>query len=130
MSLEAALYSKLTGDSGVAALVAGRVYPMHLPQASTLPALVYERISTVRAYAHDGQQSPTVVRMQVDSVAGTLAVARSCAEAVLACLSGFVGTVGSVDIRATFAENEINLPDEETGLVRVIQDFLITFMEV
>ena len=50
--------------------------------------------------------------------------------AVLAALSGFSGTVGTLDVRSCFADNEINLPDEETGLVRVIQDFLITFMEV
>ncbi len=130
MSIEAALYSKLTGDAGVAALVGSRVYPMHMPQAGTLPALVYERITTVRSYAHDGQQSPTLVRMQVDSIAGTLAAAEPCAAAVLACLSGFVGTVGGVDIRSCFAENQVNLPDEETGLVRVVQDYLITFMEV
>ncbi len=130
MSIEAALYSKLTGDAGVAALVGNRVYPMHMPQAGTLPALVYERISTVRNYAHNGQQSPTTVRMQVDSIATTLATARSCADAVLAALSGYVGTVGTVDVRSCFADNEINLPDEETGLARVIQDFLITFMEV
>ena len=130
MGIEAALYIKLAGDSGVAALVGSRIYPLHLPQAPTLPALVYERISTVRTYGHDGQHSPTTVRMQVDSLAPTLAVARSCADAVLAALSGFSGTVGSLDVRSCFADNEINLPDEETGLVRVIQDFLITFMEV
>lgn len=130
MSIEAALYSKLTGDSGVAAVVGARIYPMHMPQAGTLPALVYERIDTMRTYGHDGQHSPTTVRMQVDSIAATLATAVSCADAVLAALSGFKGTVGAVDVRACFAANQINLPDEETGLVRVIQDYLITFMEV
>lgn len=45
--IEAAIRTHLIGDAGLAALVAARVYPVQLPQRPTLPALTYQRISTV-----------------------------------------------------------------------------------
>ena len=35
------IYSKLTADSGVSALVATRVYPVLMPQNAAYPAIVY-----------------------------------------------------------------------------------------
>ena len=64
MNIEEALYSKLTGDAGVAALVSTRIYPNVVPQDIALPAVAYQRISTVRDMAHDGPTGVAHARFQ------------------------------------------------------------------
>lgn len=48
MSLETALYSHLSGDAALSALVGTRIYPVILPQQPVLPAVTYQRIGAVR----------------------------------------------------------------------------------
>lgn len=46
MSLEDAVYSRLTTFAGLSALVSTRVYPLHLPQKPTYPCIAYRRAAT------------------------------------------------------------------------------------
>lgn len=130
MSVEEAVRTKLTGTAAVAALVGTRIYPLYLPTDTTLPAVAYERISTRRNYAHGGQQSPTTARLQYDVIATTLAGAMAVGDAIRVALSGYTGTSAGVKIASCLLTNELSQDEPDTGYARVVQDYLVTFMEV
>ena len=66
MAIEAALYSLLTGNAGVSALLSTRIYPeRHPAEAPTLPAAAYQVISTERDYHHSGQSAIATPRIQI-----------------------------------------------------------------
>lgn len=45
MTIEATLYTRLSGYSALTALVGDRIYPQRLPQEVTFPAMTYQLIS-------------------------------------------------------------------------------------
>ena len=109
MRIEAALYTLLSGDSGVSALVSTRIFPHQAPQGGALPFLVYQRISTPRDYSQSGPSLLVWPRFQITAVAATFDGARALAHALRAALSGYSGTMGGgggVSVGATFLENE------------------------
>jgi hypothetical protein len=66
MSIEAALYNRLTGDNDVASEVGTRVYPTDLPESPTLPALTYQIISHIPVLSHDtGPANARTMRVQI-----------------------------------------------------------------
>lgn len=96
MSLEADLFTSLTHHAGLAALIGARLYPDAVPQGATLPALVYQRISTPRQHAM-GSGCPVVTsrpRLQFTCWATTAAGALSLCEQLRAALqaSGYAVT--------------------------------------
>jgi hypothetical protein len=121
--MEALVYGRLTGNSEVAALVGTRVYPLHLPQAPTYPAIAYSRISTVEAHTHDRAGGLSESRLQVDCLAANYAGARALAGAVRGALDGWVDRDNN--IMACLLENEFDLYDDLTETFRVIIDFML-----
>lgn len=45
MSIESKIYSALTGNTTIFASVSNRIFPMVMPQDTTLPAITYQRLS-------------------------------------------------------------------------------------
>lgn len=88
MAPEKIIRALLTGDAGVTALVATRIYPPASVQAPTYPALIYELISDVPSPTMTAVAGLDVytARVQVTAYATTYAGARALADAVrLAC---------------------------------------------
>jgi hypothetical protein len=111
MNIEEAIYSKLTGDAGVSALVSTRVYPNVVPQDIAMPAVAYQRISTVRDMAHDGPLGIAHARFQFTISASSYSSARNVANAIRAAVDGVSGTwggEGGVVIEASWVENEVD----------------------
>ena len=122
MSAETALYTRLTTHSGTAALISTRCYPMLMPQNPTLPAVVYQRVSS------SGQQGTTdrrALRFQISSWATTYAGAVALAVQVRGALEDY----SNVTIRMGRIVNQIDDFDEATELQRVILDVFITVNE-
>lgn len=130
MSVEEAVRTKLTATSAVTTLISTRIYPLYLPPDTTLPAVAYERVSTRRSYAHNGQQAPVTARLQFDAIATTLASAMAVGDAIRGALSGYTGTSAGVKIASCLLANELSQDEKDTGYARVSQDYLVTFMEV
>jgi hypothetical protein len=65
MSLESDLYTALSTHGGLSALVGTRIYPNRLPDNPTLPAVVYQRITTNHNLA-SGNVPLIRARMQLD----------------------------------------------------------------
>lgn len=139
---EAALVSMLIQGSPnpVADLVGTRVYPLRLPQTNTapvLPAIRYQRISTVRGpyrKMETGKSDYAKPRFQVDCFATTPAAAKQLADAVRSVLDGFAGTIAGVAIGSSAAEDEASDLEEGVGtggapIYRSRVDFLIGHTE-
>ena len=86
MSLETGLYTVLTGDAGVSALVGTRIYPEIMPQGVTYPAISYQRVSTVRTAMLSGVDDFTQVRIVVDCWDDSYSGVKALAAAVKSAL--------------------------------------------
>ncbi len=135
MKIEEALFAYLTGYAGLVALVADRVYPTKLPPSPVLPAVVYQRISSTRTYSHDdapGTPDWVTVRMQfscwADGDSG-YDVATDVGAQVVAALSGYRGTMGSVRVGAALVELDDDDFEPDTARWRRRVDVMISHEE-
>jgi len=122
MTIEEALANKLKAD---APLLGDRVYPLKLPQNATFPAARYVRVGTARDYTHEGADHLPAVRFQIDVFDKTFAGVRTAYEEIRKSLSGFQG----IDILIATLDTETDDFEDETGLYRVIADFVILYEE-
>lgn len=129
MSLDAAIYSQLTGTAGIAAIVATRVYPAMLPQTETLPAITYIKVSTMALTTHDGPANLERCRYAIVSWATTPAAAQALADLVKLALSCNGFTAAGHTVQVSFIENEETIYDDglESGRTRygIGQDYMI-----
>jgi hypothetical protein len=127
--MEAELYARLNGDTAIAALIAGAIYPLQSPKEAVAPFIVWQRVSGVPLpRALDAESAITSARVQIDSYGVTYAQARALADAVRACLLDWSGTGGAIQL-VTF-ENDRALRETDPALktFRVSQDFIILFV--
>lgn len=126
--MEADLKTKL---SAVAASVSGRVHPNYMPQDGSLPAAVYQRISTQRSLTAGGGTLDMVqTRMQVDCFAETFGAALATATEVRVGMNGFSGMMGSTTVHMAKVENEYSDYESTPGAVsRVTLDLIIFYDE-
>ena len=126
MSIESAL-----ADSIVAAAtgLAGRIYPFSAPAGTAFPHAVFQRISTRRAHTLDGPDGLAIARVQFDIFSQTHAAARTIADAARSALDGFRGPLGAFTVQAVALENEHATHEQQTGITRIILEFVIWFEE-
>lgn len=126
MNVSGQIYSRLTGYSGVSALVSGRVYPLILPQRPTLPAIAYQQVS-------DGMDVGTTDLhgqwYQFGCFASTYAGASALADQVEAAFDGWVGVSGGVGVKAANRISRNDDYDVETDSYRVTVDFRVVICE-
>lgn len=128
--MEAAIYAKLAATSAVTNLVSTRIYPMRLPQSGSLPAIVYQRISTNEIVTHDGASNLAEARLQVTAWATTYISAIAIATAIRNTLQGAAFTAASITIQGCFLDDSRHnyiAPDDggDTGAYSVSLDFMI-----
>lgn len=111
--MEEALITKLLGTTAITNLVSTRVFVGARPQASTLPAIVINRISGAPLYSDDGEDGLEESRFQIDCWGLTYSSAKAVARAVRTALSAFQGTVSGVNFRYVSLDLEHDI--QETG---------------
>ena len=84
MSAESDLYSALTANAGVTALVSTRIYPNRVPLGTVYPAIGYSMITSGLVGSSNCQES----RIQVDMFSETYSNCKSVRDAVLAVVNG------------------------------------------
>lgn len=131
MTLDEAVYTRLTTHAGVSALVATRVYPVVLPQAPTFPALTYQLISEIRPSHIGGPGHLPGALYQVTAWGTTLLSVRAVLDAVRGALDGYQGTVGTVVIQASILEEQRDDPgyQPEVGIYGASADYRIWWNE-
>lgn len=129
--LAEAVYSLLSNDAGVAALVGDRIFPDVSPQRTPSPFVVYSTVSS-SSYRHvKGPSGRATPRYQFDCYAESRLDADRLATAVRIALEGFTGTVAGVAIsRITFDNRQTGIDENaEPWLRRTILDFFIEHQE-
>ena len=129
MTLEDALYTKLTGTTAVSDLVGDRVYPAPLPQNIADPCISFQRIDTPREYSLTGYANLASPRIQVDCWAETYEGATALANAVRQAVQGFSGDIGSVTVYAVFVVDERDSYEENSRSFRRSLDLQIHHKE-
>jgi len=114
-TVEQAIYSKLSADPAVSALVSTRIYPSVVPQGESMPAITYQMVSGVPEETTDTAQGWRVARFQITCWAETYSGAKTLAEAVRKDLHRYSGTVNSVVIDSVLLENETDMPNLSVG---------------
>ena len=108
MSFESGLTTKLKADPGLALLIAGRIYPVILPQASQYPCLSYQVISSLDHYTMQGRTGLVAKRVQFNVFAVEHSSMLAARDALIRCLSGFKGWMGDQRIQGSFLDLEID----------------------
>lgn len=101
MSIETALYQVVTGAAAFTSLAGTRLYGIQMPQDTSYPCAVWQRIST-RAYASLVAEKANVGEsiFQYDSFGKDYAGAKALADALRQVLEGYRGTVAGTQIGA------------------------------
>ena len=138
-TLEQSLYAFLIADAGLTPILGAgddaRVYPKRLPQEPTLPALVYQMVSSVPNYTTDQAGDPPSAtafvkeRVQFDLWAAIYEDLLPLKSALFAGISGFRGTMDTMKIESAFVVNEVDLFEPDTGYSRKVVDVIFSFEE-
>jgi hypothetical protein len=113
----------LTAAPAIAELVEKRVYSEVLPGKPTMPALVFDVVSSIDHETLEGTTEVRARRVQIDAWARDRDVATSLALAVRKFLVGPEGAAEGFVVQAVFAAGESWSFDDETKLFRAILDF-------
>lgn len=113
MSIEEAIFKLLTTEAPIAGVVGTRVYPLQLPQNSTLPAITYMVTSGDPTHCMGEDSGVAAVCFQLDiwteSYADALDVFRRLKDAI----DMYAGTVAGVDIQNLAVTNWMDVDDPE-----------------
>jgi len=128
-TIESALYTLITSDSRVAALISDRIYPLLVPDKTAFPSVAYQQISEVPMKTHTGPDDLRHERYQLTIHASDYDTARAVRRALSNCLDGYVGDVGSVSIKEIQVQNEYDGFDLDSDLSTVRMDLIVHFEE-
>ena len=127
--------ARLIADAGVSALVSSRVRVTQADEADTVPYVLLSLVTDASAYHMGGEVGLAQCRLQVDCIGGRPLDALDLSEAVRACLSGFRGVMGAVQVRRCHRIDrsgpELYGPDNasQVGKYRVRMDFVLDYRE-
>lgn len=132
MDPSAAWHAILANDTPLAALVAGRIYPVELPQGMRDPSVTYRDTSAVGRAHYEGPSNPAEVRLTVIAWAETATASKAIGEAIRKALDGFAGLVefgeasplDVLQVQGIFFNNAVDLFDEIAGMHYRVTDFL------
>jgi len=128
--LEAALYSYLTQDPGVSAVVSDRVYAVRAPEHPVMPYIFWQTAGAQRFYTYDPYEvTQAYVRKRVRffCVGSTALAALEAKEAVLFAMSGYEGDMSGVLVGQSSAELESDDYDPSNKTFVAIADFRIMY---
>lgn len=106
--IEAEIIQLLAEDAPVVAIASTRVYPLALPQNTTLPAITYQRISGIHEHTLSEPSTLTRPRFQFVAHASTFLQARQLANAIKTAFNGRRAARLSTTIQAITVENEFD----------------------
>lgn len=128
--IEEALYTILSTNAGVSAIVSTRIYSVIFPQDVETDSIAITKVSsTGRELHHSGTTKTCESLFQISCLCKDPKSAKILAEAVRAALHGYAGTVGGLLIFRTQIMNEIDLYDDDLEDFISVIDVLIMHRE-
>jgi hypothetical protein len=120
MTIKDDIYTRLSGDAGVTALVGTRIYRRVLPQDSTLPAITYTQVSERPLVNLDGENTTRNARFQFDCFGSTDSAAEDLADALRAAMI-------TDSVFASVRESQSDAYTDDAKQYQVSIDFSIWF---
>lgn len=117
MLIQEAIQAWLMGQPLLAEQVKGRIFSLELPEGCTLPALVWERISTDPDYVQEGESGLVEVYFEFSSWGHNYQQAAELADALRLCLSTLKATLSSADDSETLKIESVFRVDEGDDLL-------------
>ncbi len=114
MSVETDLYTMITSDAGVAALVGTRVFPLVAGTNAALPLVVYRRTGDAQVRGM-GADAMTQSIFRLDCWAVTFSAVKQLSDAVVAA----VDRQSAGSIKAILKNDETPIRDDVTGDYRI-----------
>jgi hypothetical protein len=115
-TIEEAVVAKMVADEDIGDLVDTRIYPLLIPQTAALPAIAYQKVSSAKFLAQDGNSHLARSRIQLTLVAETYEDVKELADAVRACWQGYAGTVNYFEIQGAEIDAESDSENEGRSL--------------
>lgn len=130
MTIYEAIYARLTGFAGLAALVGDRVYPNTMPQDTTKPAVAYRLVTddTPQPQQLVGEPDLIRARFQFDSYAKKYDDANAVRLQIRRALKRWEQT-GPPVVQVAFALSNVDLYEQDTELHNCSSDFEINYEE-
>ncbi len=130
--IEHALRNRIRSTTAVTDIVAARVFPIYVPKGQSLPAIVYELISTDPVESNDGHSALTYARFTVECLSKSYSEVKDLAEKVRLAVDGYSGTEASVAISSTRhmgSSDDWTTPADagEKGTHHVVLDFRLGY---
>lgn len=132
MPIAEALRAYLLADSALTAKIGTRIYPMTYPQNGTLPAVVYQQITSIPYFAHDGEMGSAEAHFYISAFSVNYGQAHDVANTVKAAFSPIMtapGIMGDVPVAGVQLENEIDVSAAEEfeplGVYHVLSEYLL-----
>jgi len=129
MAIRAAIYSRLSGYSGLTSLVSTRISTKEITQKTVKPCVYFEFTGIDRVSTIDGDSGMCNAQVRIISVAENTAAALEIADQVRAALQRYSGTISGTDIRDIFIENEYDEYESDTDESNIEQFFTIGYIE-
>lgn len=133
--LEAGLYSLLTGDATLAALIGTRLFPVmvnehDMPVNAGDPSCVsYQVVAGSTTYTLEPTQYSDR-RIQFDIWSVKYSDSKSIAQAIRNVLSGYSGVLtDGTQVLSALQENEIDDFESDSRIFRVMSEYRIRFIE-
>lgn len=140
LSIETLFYDELVGAEGVAEILAERVYPVTIPQATiskadTYPCLVYRRTATERGKTLRGNDGTAVATIRVECLDVTYAGVKELANEVRLAILTLSGTVDEQIVQGIHLDNEFDsfyndvVVEGKAGVFVVELQYAVTYLE-
>lgn len=128
--IDESLRERVLSDGTIAGIIVDRFTPMKMSDNPVFPAVVYQRISSIREQnISDGRVYYCNAIYQLDIYSPSFDTTKDLAAKIFARLEGFRGTVLGVDIQGILSQNEIDLYEEDVRLFRRSQQYRVIFIE-
>jgi len=127
--LEESLFSFLSSDTAVAAIIGDRIYGVVAPQNAPLPRIVYTRMHTARTQTLCKTDSKVRATLLIECYDKNYKGSKLLADVVRQTLTDFSGDMAGTRVSTIALDAEVDLDDPEPGLYSVSQTYLIWFTE-
>jgi len=126
-----ALYAHLLADPGVKAAVGDRIYQGRVPAGATKPLILIQPPISRVPQRDLGGVAYKKTRIQVTAMAETQKDAEKAANAVIAAVEGFTGTMGNgLDVILASVDNDRQIAQDGIDEIYHHVDITITYKEV
>jgi hypothetical protein len=127
--IEAGLYSLLTANAGLTALVGNRIYPVLVPEPPTYPCLSYQVVASHSTYTFEGKQLGSKL-FQFDAWGTSFSDCKNILNALRNALDTYQGTLtDGTRVLCALSEQEIDQFEEDSRVYRSLAEYRIEYVE-